>query len=71
MELPVLMVDPDKLQVFKQKNYWRISSLALTKIGKIVAHYQHRSRNVILIDPKNPGLSWDILRMGLEPLIPL
>ena len=21
--------------------------------------------------PKNPGLSWDILRMGLEPLIPL
>ena len=23
------------------------------------------------IYPKNPGLSWDILRMGLEPLIPL
>ena len=39
MELPVLMVDPDKLQVLKQKNYWRISSLALTKIEKIVAHY--------------------------------
>ena len=58
-----LAAKKNSVQKHTNRGHWTVAYLLVEFLS---VFSQTKTAN-----PKNPGLSWDIWRMGLDPLIPL